>query len=325
MSGETIAVVDRLRGVVRGTEDPRIRATFRILLPILLLTIVLSRLAVFLAGVVVPPESPGVISVVATGLFQAASVGVLLVAWARYLDRRPVGNYGLSASPGWAINLAVAFGAVLVGHATWYAVGSALGWTDVTLALSAGDGSLAIGLVALFVAVGVNAWVQETVFVAIPVRNAAEALAVRGVTPRRAVLAGWALATLLFTLSHSNPGLAAWINHLIGLGTYALLYVHTGDLAFPVGVHFGVNFTTNGLFVAESGEAGLAVFRVAESLGGLAGSLSGGRLPQILAAYLLLLVWLRWRHGTVSIRADIAEWTPRQQSVPGDDHSPPAD
>lgn len=311
MSAKTTAVTDRLRSVVWGAENRRVRAVYRILFPMLLLTMVLSRLAVALAGVVVPPGSPGVMSVLTTGLFQAAFVGVLLVVWARYLDRRPVGGYGLSASPGWALDLLVAFGAVLVGHAVWYAVGSALGWTDVTLALSAGDGSLAVGLLALFVAVGVNAWVQETVFVAVPVRNAAEGLAARGATPRRAVLAGWALAVLLFAFAHGRSGLAAWVNLLAALGTFALLYAHTGELALPVGVHFAVNFSGSALFAPASGEGGLAVFRVAESLDGLAGGLSGGRLPQILVAYLLLLAWLRWRHDTVSVRADIAKWTPR--------------
>lgn len=87
-----------------------------------------------------------------TGLLQAAFVAVLLLGWARYIDRRPLGNYGLAASPAWVLNLAAAFGAVLVGHAVWYAAGVALGWTDVTLALAAGDLPLTVGLVALFVA-----------------------------------------------------------------------------------------------------------------------------------------------------------------------------
>lgn len=47
-------MVDRLRGVIWKTEDPRIRAAHRTLLPILLLTMLLTRLAVLLAGVVVP-------------------------------------------------------------------------------------------------------------------------------------------------------------------------------------------------------------------------------------------------------------------------------
>ena len=314
MSGETTTVVDRLRGVVWGTEEPRIRAIYRILIPILLLTIGLTRLAVLVPRVVVPPGSPGMLSVVVTGLFEAALVGAMLVVWARYIDRRQVADYGLSQLPMWTLNLVVAVGAVLVGHAAWYAVGSALGWTDVTLVLSAGEWALVPTLAALFVALALNTWVQETVFVAIPVQNAAEGLAAWGVTPRRAVLTGWLLATLLFTLSHTNPNPATWVNHLVGLGVYALLYVHTGELSFPIGVHLGVNFSMNGLFVAESGTTGLAVFRVAESLGGLAGGLSSGRLPQILVAYLLLLAWLRWRHGTVAIRAEIAEWVPREQS-----------
>ena len=186
MSGETTTVVDRLRGVVWRPEESRVRTIYRILVPILLFTIVLTRLAVLLSGVVVPPGSPGVLSVLATGLFEAALVGAMLVVWARYIDRRRVADYGLSPSPVWTLNLVVAIGAVLVGHAAWYAVGSALGWTDVTLVLSASAPALS----ALFVALGVNTWVQETVFVAIPVQNAAEGLAAWGVTPRRAVLTG---------------------------------------------------------------------------------------------------------------------------------------
>jgi len=185
-SGETTPVVDRLRSVVWEPEEPRVRAIYRILIPILLLTIGLTRLAVLLSGVVVPPGSPGVLSVLATGLFEAVLVGAMLVVWARYIDRRRVADYGLSPSPVWMLNLVVALGAVLVGHAAWYVVGSALGWTDVTLVLSASAPALS----ALFVALGVNTWVQETVFVAIPVQNAAEGLAAWGVTPRRAVLTG---------------------------------------------------------------------------------------------------------------------------------------
>jgi len=190
MSGETTTVVDRLRGVVWRPEESRVRTIYRILVPILLFTIGLTRLAVLLSGVVVPPGSPGVLSVLATGLFEAALVGAMLVVWARYIDRRQVAEYGLSPSPVWTLNLVVAIGAVLVGHAAWYAVGSALGWTDVTLVLSAGEWAIAPMLAALFVALGVNTWVQETVFVAIPVQNAAEGLAAWGVTPRRAVLTG---------------------------------------------------------------------------------------------------------------------------------------
>lgn len=305
-------MADRLRDVVWGTEDPRMRATYRILLPIILLTMLLTRLAFLSARVVVPPGNSEVIQVLVTGLLEATFVGVLLFVWARYFDRRPVGTYGLSMSPRWVLNLAVAFGTVLVGHALWYAVGSAFGWTDLTLALSTGDASLAVGVLALFIALGVNVWVQETVFVAIPIRNAAEGLTARGVPRRRAVLAGWVFAVLVFASSHGPSELGQWINLLVGLGTFALLYAHTGELSFPVGVHFGVNFSREALFPLGSGEGGLAVFTVTESLGGLTGSMVGGRLPQILIAYLLLLAWLHWRQGSVSIRAEIAEWTPRR-------------
>jgi hypothetical protein len=302
--------VRRLLGrVLRGEEDPRLRATFRALVAVPVVTVLLTPLSGQFAGVVVPPGTPKVGAMAVVGVFQAALVAGLLVVWARYVDRRPVGEYGLSATPEWALDLAVGFGAVLVGHAVWYGLGVSVGWTEVTLAPSAGGGALAVGLVALLVAFGLNVWVQETVFVAVPLRNAAEGLATRGVTHRRAVLAGWVFATLLFAWVHGRTGLATWINLLVALGTYALLYAHTGELALPVGVHLGVNYLGGAVFT--SGDATVSVFRVTESIGGLAGSVSGGRLPQVLVAYLLLLAWLRWRHGEVAIRTDVAEWTGR--------------
>lgn len=302
-------VTRHLRRVVWGDEDPRVRATYRAVLAVPLLTMLLTPLSGLLAGAVVPPGAADVTLMAVTGLFQAALVAGLLVVWARYLDRRPVGDYGLSASPAWALDLAAGFLAVLAGHAVWYGLGSAVGWTEVALAPSASGGSLAVGLVGLLVAIGANVWVQETVFVAIPLGNAAEGLASRGITPRRAVLAGWVFATLLFAFAHGRSGLAAWLNLLVALGTFALLYVHTGELALPVGVHLGVNYLSTAVFT--SGEAGTSVFRVTESFGGLAGSVSGGRLPQVLLAYLLLLAWLRWRTGELSVRTDIAAWTER--------------
>jgi membrane protease YdiL (CAAX protease family) len=99
------------------------------------------------------------------------------------------------------------------------------------------------------------------------------------------------------------------VNLLVALGTYALLYAHTGDLALPVGVHFGVNYVARALF--GPGTDGAPLVTVTESFEGLAASVSGGHLPQILVAYLLLRVWLRWRDGDVSIRTDVAEWTGR--------------
>lgn len=54
MPWETTAVTDQLRGVVWGHDNQRIRAIYRILFPMLLLTMGLSPLSVTLAGIVVP-------------------------------------------------------------------------------------------------------------------------------------------------------------------------------------------------------------------------------------------------------------------------------
>jgi hypothetical protein len=167
MSGETAeetageerdapVVTDWLRRVVRGDEDPRIRATYRALLAVPLVTMLLTPLSAVLAAVLVPSGMPKVAVMATTGVLQAALVAGLLVGWARYLDRRPVADYGLSASPRWALDVGVASGAVLVGHVVWLGLGSALGWTEVTVASATVDGSLALGLLGLLVAIGLT-------------------------------------------------------------------------------------------------------------------------------------------------------------------------
>jgi hypothetical protein len=305
-------VTRSLRAVVWGTEDPRVRATYRVLVPMLLSTSLLTPLSQRAATLVIPPGSPLPTAMLVTGLFQAVLVAAVLVAWARYVDRRSLANYGFSVSGAWVLDLAVAVGAVLVGHALWFAVASPMGWVDVTFSPSAPDGAFAVGFVAVLVALAANVWVQETIFVVLPVRNAAEGLASRGVTPPRAVLAAWVTATLLFTVAHGRSGLGPNLNLLVALGVYALLYVHSGSVASPVGVHLGVNASGGLLFAPPSMVGSMpTVFQVTGTLQGLAGTLSDGRIPQILVGYVLLLAWHRVRTGEVSIRTDLAEWVGR--------------
>jgi len=90
---------------------------------------------------------------------------------------------------------------------------------------------------------------------------------------------------------------------------YGLLYVHTGELALPVGFHLGVNFTGGWVFT-PAGVERAAVFVVSESHS-LFSTLSGPGMPQMIVGYLLVVSWLRLRDRPVDIATSIAEWTPR--------------
>lgn len=293
----------RLRGIITGRADPRLRATWRVLLaaPLILLTEVVAR-----AGA----AALGTTGLVSTGLLQAGAFGLLLVAWARYVDRRNLTAYGLSVSGAWLLDLAVALGAVVAAHGAWYALGTSLGWTSVEVAASAPGGSLALGLAAAFVAVAVNVWVQATVYFGLVLRSAAEGLRSRGLEPRRAVGGGWVVGVLFVVWVHGG-GLDRALGLTAAGALFGLLYVHTGELALPIGFHLGVNFSGGSLFVsaAAAGER-TAVFAVAETLPAL-GALSEPRIPQMLLAYLLVVAWLRWRRGAVGVEAGVARWDGR--------------
>lgn len=252
----------------------------------------------------------GLPGIVPTGLVQAGAFAVLLVGWARFVDRRRLRDYGLSLSGSWLAQVGVAVGAVVLAHGMWYALGTALGWTSITVEAAAESGSLPLALAAGLVAVGVNVWVQDTVYFGVVLRSAAEGLHARNVPTRHAVLGGWLAATLFVVAIHDGS-----LQRLLGLSAagalFGLLYVHTGDLALPVGFHLGVNFGAGWLFVPASlaGERA-AVLAVTETLPVLQ-AVSAPRIPQLLLAYLLLAGWLTWRRGGLAIEDRIAEWTGR--------------
>lgn len=296
----TDSLVARLASVVWGTEDPRLRATWRVLL-----AAVVVRATGPLSGVVT--AALGVPGMLPRGLAQAGVFAVLFVAWARYVDRRALADYGFEASPAWLGRIALVFAAVVASHVTWFGVGAGLGWTTFAVAPS-----FALGVVPDLAAVGlalaVNVWVQQTTYQGLALRSAAEGAHARGLDAERAVVAGLAVSIAFFVLIHGVPPVRMPTFAVAG-ALFGLLYVHTGDLSYPVGLHLGANFAGGWLF-APAGVDRAALFVVDEALP-FVGSVSGGRLPQLLVAYLLVVAWLRWKDGSVGVAPAVARWQGR--------------
>lgn len=307
--GDERAVADRLRSLVWGRNDPRVRATYRVLLAWPVLWFVAGTLSVLIAGLVLHPGSGTGLRMSVGGLLQAGVFAVFLLGWARVLDRRRIEDYGLAVDAGWIADLLAGFGAVLVGSTVWLGLGTAMGWATVGVAATNPQGSLALGLVGVFVGVLANVWVQETVFFGVAATAGAEGLRARGVDPRQAVLAAWAVAVALFTVKHRPEAAPRMLNLIVVLGVYGLLYVHTGQLALSVGVHAGVNFAGQTLLADPAFAAeGPSLMHASTSLSGLSGSLSSGAVPHVLVAYLLLLGWIWVRRGGVSVTTELSEW-----------------
>jgi membrane protease YdiL (CAAX protease family) len=299
------AVLTHLKAVVWGTTDGRLRATWRVLLAGLVIIPLAELVSVLVVG------AAGLDGRLPIGALQATFLAIVLVGWARYVDERPLADYGISATPSWALDLVVGVAAVLLAWGVWFGVGTAAGWTGVSVSMSAPGGSIVLGLVAAVLALGLNVWFQDTVFWALVARNAGEGFHARGLTAKRAVVGVWLVGVLYFVLIHGPTRAAGVVNLVVGGVVFGLLYLHTGELALTIGAHLGNNLVANHVFVrAEQAGDVLSLFAVTGGVPGPA-ILSELAFPRMVMAYVLLLGWVWLRRGEVGISEEIVRWTER--------------
>lgn len=311
VDSSTGSVGDRLLRIVRGRNDPRLRATWRVLLAYPVLWVLTGGVLAgnLQAAVSVIPHGPP-LGGLTQSVLHAGFLVVVLAGWARYVDREPLTAYGFSATPQWARDALVGVTALVVGQGAWLAFGSLVGDTTVTLALVAPESSLLVGVLVPLVALALHAAVQQVVFFRVVGKAAAEGLHARGLTPSRALFGALPVAVLLFVVMHQLPSGLRVLDLAIAGAVFGLLYFQTGDLALGTGVHFGALYAGGVVFAsAANAGAGPAVFEVAGSLPGVLGVIGQYGFPRVVLAYLLLLAWLRWRRGSVGLEGRLAVTT----------------
>lgn len=297
----------RLRAVVFGTEDSRVRATWRVLLamPVLwsLTGGVLTGNLNAAVGFIPSGGAPG--SGLAASLVHAVFLVGVLVPWARYIDWVPLSNYGISVSLRWVREFLLGFIAVVLGQSLWILISSLPGGKSAQISVSTPEGSVLVWLVIPFVALTLHAAVQQVVFFRVILKNAAEGLHSRGMNATQAVLMAVLVAAVFFIAMHgSTVPMRIFDLALVG-GIFGLLYSHTGRLGFGIGAHFGAFY------------AGTVVFGVIQMTGalpGVLGVIDQYGFPKMVFAYLLLLAWLRLRRGEVPLQSAIARWRGRQRA-----------
>lgn len=293
-----------VRSVFFGTTDPRLRATWRFLLAWPLLPVVGALVALVMPLLGLSGMIPG-------GPLQALFLLILLLPWARYIDRRPLSDYGVSTSTSWALNLLVGVVATTAVWGGWYALASSLGWVQIEPSMTAPQDSLGLGLAGTFVSLIVNTWVQDVVFFAVVLASAAEGFRSRGIDPSRAVLGGWVVGVVFFTVIHGTPTLLDFVGTAVGGAVFGLLYVHTGELALTIGFHGGGSYVVTSIFTPEQMVGAFpSVFQVTKSMPEEAAVV--GRIGPYLATYLILIGWIWLYRGEVGIEAEIAEWIGRE-------------
>jgi hypothetical protein len=291
-----------LRTVVRGQQHGRVRAIWRILVPVLA-----GFLALRFTGVAALTFdlNRGEMMVVAFGGTTLVMLGVSGIS-ARYLDHRPLRQYGYRLSREWWQNLIIGtgFGVLIVAVTVVIALSTdSLRVTSTTLVP---DVALLGWLLVFFAAFVGVAFYEEFIYRGAFITNAVEGLTARNIS--RPVATGGALiaSTLAFALIHlpgavladANVGLVLVKSGLLG-GLFGVAYLRTEELALPMGLHLGVNYALMNIFgIGAAGTPGVpSLLTVEHTATGLWSPSRGIPLfVAILAGYVIVLLWTHWRN-----------------------------
>ncbi len=274
---------------------------------------------------------------------QLIALFITLALVARWVDRRPFRDYGFALDRAWWVDLwfGLLLGAVLMTGI--FGVEYLAGWVKVVGTQQAPAGmSFGAGIfwaVALFLAVGIF---EELLSRGYLLHNLAEGLHFSFWSPAVALVLAWVFSSLVFGLGHLGNPNATWVStaNLVIAGLFlGLGYVLTGELAIPIGLHITWNFFQGNVFgFPVSGTASnrvsiLAIEQQGPDLwtGGRFGPEAGliGLLAILIGAVLVLL-WVRWHHGELSLQERIPlpprRDTEQQEPTPtGQEETEPGD
>jgi hypothetical protein len=309
-----IPVPDALSTLLRGSNDTRLRASWRVLLSWGLLFA--WSVAAVRAGALTKPlwsTAPAPARQILNIAVGTVVFLVLFALFARYVDRRSLADYGFASSPTWLAELAVGFLALLLGTGLWHALGVGFGWTTVDLVLDPANLAAVFWLLALLVPWYLSGLTQSLLSVALVTKNAAEGLDARGVSLAQAAAGAVAVAVLFFTLRHSPTGVTRVLSLVFGGAVFTLLYVHSGNLALSIGALGSANYTNQFVFANTAGGTagdGVRVFELSQAFPESVAVLAETNLPALLFTYLLVAGWLAWRRDGLTVDSSLTRWTP---------------
>jgi uncharacterized protein len=215
-------------------------------------------------------------------------------------------DYGFHFSRTWWTDLG--FGLVLGALLLFgvLAVELAMGWVTVTdtFAPSPGQPFVATILVGI-VAVAAVAFGEEASYRGYPIKNLAEGVA----RARWGIVIAVVIPAVYFGLAHSTNPNATWLT-TFNIVIFGLLfgtgYVLTGELALPIGLHFGWDFVQGFVFgvVAEEKQYGSALVLADDPSAtlwtgrpyGVEGGLMG--TAAFIGGFLATFAWARSQHRT---------------------------
>jgi uncharacterized protein len=287
-----------------NARERRLRAGWRVL-TFLVLTLVLGavdgRVRAGLAG-----RLPDLYEDLVRALVFALLIAAALYLASRVLDHRRMSDYGFHFSRRWWIDLG--FGLVLGALLMFgvLAVELAVGWVNVigSFAPAPGQPFVATILVGVVVVAAVS-FGEEAAYRGYPIKNLAEGVA----RARWGIVIAVVIPAVFFGLAHASNENATWLT-VFNIVIFGLLfgagYVLTGELALPIGLHFGWNFVQGFVFgvVATGREYGSVLVLADDSSAtlwtgqpyGAEGGLIG--TAAFIAGFLATFAWARSQHRT---------------------------
>lgn len=251
------------RTVVSERDASRPRAIWRILTP-LLAVLIAGSVGSVLAYSVIGGVSDELFVLFQDVLFTVLTLAVLVVS-ARWLDHRKIAEYGFEFDRTWITEFVLGSILGIAANLLVLVVAFGLGWATITDWISSGATlGFATGFVIFFIAYLLTGFWEETLFRGILITNIGEGLAARRISERTTLFGTIGVSTALFAVIHLNQVtsievlpymLTVWV--LMG-GLFALVYLATGSLALPIGLHFTFNFSANNVF-GLPGEHGTAI------------------------------------------------------------------
>ena len=284
-----------------NAEEHRLRAGWRIL-ALFLATLVASLASAQLAKL-------GVGSTLAWVAYLVMASAVLWAVVTR-IDRRPFRTLGFEVGRSWWTDLALGFGASLLAMALVFAVSLVCGWVQVDgrPRTGVGAGVLLWGVLAGQLALyAFSTTYEEALCRGFLLRNLREGFQGRRLDSRMVPASALVVSSLLFGLMHAgnpNATVLSFFELVLFGGLVGWVYLLTGSLAMPIGLHLGWNFAMGNIFgfPVSGAAAGVSVLTLRQQshplwTGGAFGPEAG--LSGLLALLVLLvLLGFSFRHAS---------------------------
>ena len=241
----------------------------------------------------------------------------------RFLDHRPFADFGLHFNKNCWINLGFGMGLGILLMSSIFLIENASGWLTITETFHTGNPGQPfilsiIVFVILFVCVGFS---EELFYRGYHLTNLAEGLNFKVIGPKFSIIIAVSLSSVLFGIFHlgsPNAHLISTINIILWGVLFSIPYILSGSLSIPIGIHITWNLFQGNIFgFPVSG----ATFPL-ETVTFLSIKQSGPELwtggafgPEtrllglfaVIAGILIIVGWIRFRHGDLKIYLPIAE------------------